>query len=382
MGKRLLGLILTLTLGGAAVAASPAELGMSAEHLRYIDPQIEAELSAGEFSGCVVAVGRSDGVAYLKAFGDRQTLPERAPMTTDAVFDLASLTKPIATATSIMLLVERGQLRLRDRIGDHLPGLTGEGTEEITVEQLLTHNAGYIPDNPVSDFEHGVDEAWRRLLALKPKWPPGSVFKYSDVGFELLGRIVENVDGRTLDVFTREEIFKPLGMQDTGYLPPDTLRARAVATEQRDGQWLVGVVHDPRSALLGGVAGHAGLFSTASDLAIYAQTLLKQGTHNGVRLMGATTLAEMTRPRDIAGHLRGAGWDMRSGYSSNRGELFSPTAFGHGGFTGTAMWIDPQQDLFVIFLSSRLHPDGQGSVNPLAGRVGSIASAAIQRETP
>lgn len=378
---RIAPLLLCLLASPSLTAAmSPADLGMSAEQLAYIAPQVEASHAAGQFSGCVVAIGRSGGLAYLEAFGDRQIEPDRIPMTTDTVFDLASLTKPIATATSIMLLVERGQLRLRDRIADHLPKLTGEGTEPITVEQLLTHNAGYVPDNPVSDFEHGVDEAWRRLLALKPKWPPGTTFKYSDVGFELLGRIVENVDGRTLDRFAKEEVFTPLGMSDTGYLPSDALRERAAATEQRDGQWLVGVVHDPRSALLGGVAGHAGLFSTAEDLAIYARTLLNGGTLGEVRLMGPSTLAEMTRARDVAGHSRGAGWDMRSGYSSNRGELLSPSAFGHGGFTGTAIWIDPQQDLFVVFLSSRLHPDGKGSVNPLAGRIGAIASSAILSE--
>ncbi|MEO1497154.1 MAG: serine hydrolase domain-containing protein [Planctomycetota bacterium] len=373
-------LALVLAVCGTASAISRGDLGFSPSHLAHIGLQVERELARGEFAGCVVAIGRSEGLGYLQAFGHRTLEPTVAPMTTDTVFDMASVTKPVATATSVMLLVERGRLRLADRIAKHLPGLTGEGTKAITVEQLLTHNAGYVPDNPLADFQHGVDEAWRRLLALEPKWPPGSTFKYSDVGFELLGRIVENVDGRPLDRFAREEIFEPLGMNETGYLPAAALRDRAAASEQRDGEWLVGEVHDPRAHLLGGVAGHAGLFSTAEDLARYARCLLRGGTLDGARLMSPLTLAEMTRPRDVASNLRGAGWDMRSGYSSNRGELLSPQAFGHGGFTGTAMWIDPANDLFVIFLSNRLHPDGKGSVNPLAGRIGSIAAASIVGE--
>ena len=177
--------------------------------------------------------------------------------------------------------------------------------------------------------------------------------------------------------FAKEEIFAKLGMKETGYLPSAELKARAATTEKRDGEWLEGVVHDPRAALMGGVAGHAGLFSTAHDLARYAQMMLHGGELDGVRVLGAATVAEMTRPRDIGGNKRGLGWDMGSVYSRNRGETMSPRAFGHGGFTGTAMWIDPELDLYVIFLSNRLHPDGVGEVNSLAGRIGTIAAGAI-----
>ncbi|MGD9637181.1 MAG: exo-beta-N-acetylmuramidase NamZ domain-containing protein, partial [Pirellulales bacterium] len=173
------------------------------------------------------------------------------------------------------------------------------------------------------------------------------------------------------------EIFRPLGMDDSGYLPADALKSRAATTEKRDGEWLRGVVHDPRSAQMGGVAGHAGLFSTAHDLARYATMMLRGGELDGVRILGSATVAEMTRPRDIDGNKRGLGWDMGSEYSRNRGETMSPRAFGHGGFTGTAMWIDPELDLYVIFLSTRLHPDGVGEVNSLAGRIGAIAAGAI-----
>lgn len=370
-------IILACSAIAALSSAKAGDLGFRPEQLDRIAAQVERAIADGQCAGAVVAVGRRAGVGYLAAFGDRQLTPARAPMTIDTVFDLASLTKPVATATSIMLLVERGELRLGDRIAGHLPALTGAGTEAITVEQLLTHNAGYVPDNPLADFQHGPKEAWRRLLALEPQWPPGTTFKYSDVGFELLGRIVENVSGQPLNDFAADNVFRPLGMVDTGFLPDASRRARAAASEPRDGEMLVGVVHDPRSALLGGVAGHAGLFSTAEDLARYARALLSGGALEGNRLMSPRTIREMIRPRNVAGNRRSAGWDVQSGYSTNRGELFSQRAFGHGGFTGTAMWIDPELDLFVIFLANRLHPDGKGSVNHFAGRIGSIAAAAI-----
>jgi uncharacterized protein YbbC (DUF1343 family) len=175
----------------------------------------------------------------------------------------------------------------------------------------------------------------------------------------------------------REEVFTKLGMNETGYLPAEELHTRAATTEKVEGKWAKGEVHDPRAAKMGGVAGHAGLFSTAEDMAVYAQMMLQQGEYGGARVLSAATVAEMTRPRECAGHLRGLGWDCRSAYSRNRGELMSPRAFGHGGFTGTAMWIDPGLNLYVIFLSNRLHPDGVGEVNTLAGRIGTIACAAV-----
>ncbi len=370
-------LLPTLVLAQSVPRVSPADAGMRAEHLQNIEREIKLALDDGQFAGCVVAIGRRGKLVLLEAYGDRQVKPTRLPMQTDTVFDMASLTKPVATATSVMRLLEQGKLRLGDLAKDHLPDLSGEGTEAITIEHLLTHQAGYVPDNSIRDYEDGIHRSWERLLALPVEAPPGTRFKYSDVGFEMLGLIVERIDGRSLNRFASEEIFTPLGMKDTGYLPDESRRARAAATEQREGQWMVGEVHDPRAWRLGGVAGHAGLFSTAQDMAIYASALLGGGKGHGVRILGPPTVKEMTRARDVAGHFRTAGWDARSAYSSNRSELFSSHAFGHGGFTGTAMWIDPGLDLFVIFLSNRLHPDGKGSVNSLAARIGTIAAAAI-----
>lgn len=342
-----------------------------------IDAAVEKYLERGEMAGCVVVVGRGDGIAFEKAYGNRSIEPKKTPMTVDTVFDMASLTKPIATATSVMLLVERGDLRLSDKVADFIPEFAAKGKGEITIEQLLVHSAGLIPDTAVDDYRDGWKSAKPVTCELKPLSPPGTKFKYSDVGFILLGQIVEQVSGKPVSEFAKEEVFSKLGMDESGYLPAKELQARAAATEKVEGKWLQGTVHDPRAALMGGVAGHAGLFSTAHDLARYAEMMLHDGELDGVRVLGAATVAEMTRPRDIAGNKRGLGWDMGSEYSRNRGETMSPRAFGHGGFTGTAMWIDPELDLYVIYLSNRLHPDGVGEVNSLAGRIGAIAAGAL-----
>lgn len=356
----------------------PSDAGMDAAHLDRIDDIVAEQIEQKKLPGCVVMIGRRGKIAFAKAYGHRRVQPSAEEMTLDTVFDMASLTKPTATATSIMLLVERGQVRLRDPIVNFIPEFAPHGKDKITIEDLLTHQGGLIPDNALSDYQQGSEEAWRRISELKLRSPVGEKFIYTDVGFLVLGEVVQRVSGHCVAKFASENIYQPLGMNDTGYLPGESQQARAATTEKRDGQWLRGIVHDPRAALLDGIAGHAGLFSTADDMAIYANMMLHQGTVEGRRILSDATVAEMTQPRDVVGHHRGLGWDMRSKYSSNRSELFSEHAFGHGGFTGTAMWIDPKLDLFVIFLSNRVHPDGKGSVNPLAGRIGTIAASAIR----
>lgn len=374
----LLGVQFTFSAPPKLPHVEPATVGVNAAHLQQIDAQVERAIADGEMPGCVVLIGHQGGVVYFKAYGQRQVEPTPGPMTTDTVFDMASITKPVATATIVMLLVERGEVRLSDPVAHYLPEFGQNGKQEITVEQLLTHQSGLIPDNPLRDYEQGEEEAWKRIWTLKPQAEPGSKFIYSDVNFLVLGKLVEAVSEKSLADFAQSEIYVPLGMTETGFLPPKELRERAAPTEQRDGEWMKGDVHDPRSYLLGGVAGHAGLFSTAEDLAVYAQTMLNRGYFSGTTLLSPQTVIEMTRPRSIKGRQRALGWDVRTGYSSNRGDLLSPQAFGHGGFTGTAMWIDPELDLFVIFLSNRLHPDGKGKVNPLAGRIANIAAGALR----
>jgi len=351
---------------------------MDPGRLSLIDFVVQQGLERDSMPGAVVLVGYQGKVVFLKAYGDRQVKPEEVAMTTDTVFDLASLTKPIATATSIMQLIEQGKVQLSDPVAKYIPEFAANGKQDITVYQLLTHQGGLIPDNSIKDYQDGPEKAMQRIYDLKLYYEPGTRFAYTDVGFILLGDIVKRVTGQSVHEYSQKHIFQPLGMTETGYLPAAELKKRAATTQQREGRWMQGEVHDPRAYKLDGVAGHAGLFSTAEDLAVFAQALLNQGRSGKTQFLKPETVDLMTRGYQVVDIKRGLGWDVLSGYSSNRGDFFSDQAFGHGGFTGTSLWIDPAQDLFVIFLSNRVHPDGKGSVNSLAGRIGTIAAASIK----
>ncbi len=379
---------LVLCVGVASISASepakklpvvgPEAAGMIPDRLKAIDRIVEEGLERKRMPGAVVVVGHQGKIVHRKAYGFREIEPVQLPMTVDTVFDLASLTKPIATATSVMTLIEKGQIKLHEPVATYLPNFARNGKEKITVYHLLTHQGGLIPDNPIGDYNAGPAKAWDNICALKPAASPGERFIYSDVGFIVLGKLIEEVTGKRVHEYSQAAIYVPLGMSETGYLPREELRQRAATTQERDGHPMRGEVHDPRAFLLEGVAGHAGLFSTADDLAVYAQMMVQGGEYQGVRILKTPTAAMMTKAYNVPGGLRGLGWDKKSSYSSNRGDLFTDAAFGHGGFTGTAIWIDPAQELFVIFLSNRVHPDGRGSVNALAGRIGTIAAAAIR----
>ncbi len=261
-----------------------------------------------------------------------------------------------------------------------MPEFAVNGKADLTVEDLLVHRSGLIPDNPLSDYLSGEDRAWSKIDALKPVAARGSRFQYSDVNFLVLGKLIERVSGQTLDRFAKQRIFDPLAMSDTGYVPAEDLKPRVAPTEKLNGRWLPGTVHDPRAAALGGVAGHAGLFSTAPDLATYCQAMLSLARHSTTKLpLGHDTFQRMNQPIRIGKETRALGWDKASSYSTNGGTARSASAFGHGGFTGTVLWIDPDQDWFFVFLSNRLHPDGTGSVKPLAGQ---IATRIAQTKLP
>jgi uncharacterized protein YbbC (DUF1343 family)/CubicO group peptidase (beta-lactamase class C family) len=370
--------------GFSALAGPPEKIswesaGMDAELAAKIDKAVQRSMNEGNMAGCVVLIGRDAGIVFENAYGFRSVEPEKEEMTVDTVFDMASLTKPVATATSIMILVERGKLKLDDKVAKHIPDFAKNGKEDLTIEQLLVHSSGLIPDNPLADYENGWASAGPKINDLKLLSKSGAAFKYSDVNFILLGKIVEAVSGKPLNEFAQEEIYKKLGMNDSGYLPAEELRKRAASTEKLEGKMLKGEVHDPRASKMGGVAGHAGLFSTANDMAIYAQMMLRKGSRDSVQILSENSFTNMVTARDVGNNKRGLGWDKRSAYSRNRGRTMSDAAFGHGGFTGTAMWIDPGLDLYVIFLANRLHPDGVGEVNSLAGRIGAYAVASIVR---
>lgn len=355
---------------------APEEQGLAVSSLDAIDGLVEQAIEDGQMPGAVVLIGYRGATVFHRAYGQRQVQPEPLPMQLDTVFDLASLTKPVATATCLMKLAEQGAVGLDDPVGQHIPAFAANGKEAVTIRQLLVHTAGLIPDNPLADYEGGLTGSVENFLKLSLNYEPGTKFRYSDVGFLVLAELIREKTGSDIAAFSREVVFQPLGMSETSYLPDPALQQRAAATQKRDGRWMVGEVHDPRAYAMGGVAGHAGLFSTASDLAIYAQAMLSGGSYRGVQILQPETVQTMTAAYEVPHGQRGLGWDKRSGYSSNRGKTMSDAAFGHGGFTGTAIWIDPELDLFVIFLSNRLHPDGKGSVNALAGEIGTIAADA------
>lgn len=368
---------------------------MSAQRLAEIDTAVADAISKKQLPGAVVLAARNGRVVWRKAYGSRTVEPAHEQMTPDTIFDVASLTKIIATATSIMILVERGKVRLNDPVSTYIPELKGEGRERITIEHLLTHRSGYAPDFDLKERWMGYDEAIKRLIKEPLRNPAGSRFVYSDIGYIALGEVVRRVSGSTLDAFARKNIFVPLGMRDTGFRPSPLVK-RIAPTEKRRGQlsylgdsgddagpegdkWLRGEVHDPTSYRMKGVAGHAGLFSTADDIARYCHMILNGGQYQGVRILGPLTVAEMVRPRLVtdAGWTRGLGWDINTSFSGNRGELFPLGSFGHTGFTGTSIWIDPATKSFVVFLSNRVHPDGKGDVASLRGKVSTIVAASV-----
>jgi uncharacterized protein YbbC (DUF1343 family)/CubicO group peptidase (beta-lactamase class C family) len=338
---------------------------------------IDGAIAERKMPGCVLAVGNRQGELFVESYGNKRIEPTEEPMTIDTVFDMASITKPVATATAIMKLLEEGRLRRNDTVVSFFPSFAVNDKQKITVQDLLLHTSGLIPDNAMSDYADGPEIAWQRICELKLSAPIGSAFKYSDVNFIVLGKIVEKVSGQSLDAYTRDAIFNPLGMKETGFNPDPELRARAAPTEKREGEWIQGYVHDPRAHALGGIAGHAGLFSTARDMAIYARMMLHQGhlPNAPTRTLATPTVRSMTAAYRVPSGFRGLGWDKQTGFSTNRGDLLSHSAFGHGGFTGTVLWIDPELDLYFIFLSNRVHPSGDGSVNTLAGRIANLVAA-------
>lgn len=376
-------LLATAAMADRLPETSPERLGFDPARLARVTDAMKDSIAKGEVPGAVVVVGRHGRIALVEAVGQRAVVPTPEPMTRDTIFDMASLTKPMATATSVMKLIEEGKLKLDDRLGSLLPEFDNHGKGEITVEQLLRHRSGFIADNPIGDYNDGPARAWENLANLDLIHPPGAKFVYSDVNFIVLGRIVEKLSGQTLDAFAREHVFGPLGAS-ARYLPitpgesPKT--DRIAPTEPEPAGMVRGFVHDPRARALGGVAGHAGLFATADDVALYAQMLLNEGeAPNGKRILKPETVQMMMDPGDTPnGQRRGLGWDVGTGFSSPQGNRFGPNGVGHTGFTGTSLWVDLDTDCFVVLLTSRLHPDGkQPSPTRLRRAVATLAAEAI-----
>jgi uncharacterized protein YbbC (DUF1343 family)/CubicO group peptidase (beta-lactamase class C family) len=360
----------------AILSASAVSSKSAAVRLGEVDSIIERAVADGNIPGAVLLVGHNGAVIYRKAYGERALEPRREPMTLDTIFDLASLTKVIATTTAVMQLVELGKVRLNDPVAKYMPEFAQNGKDDITVRQLLTHYSGLAPDLDLKTPWEGKDTAYKMAFEQTPAEPPGSHFTYSDINFIVLGALVERVSGETLDDYTAKHVFAPLKMTHTRYLPPAAWKPKIAPTQYDENEHMLwGVVHDPTARRMGGVAGHAGLFSTGDDLAKFAQTLL----NGGDGILSAAAVEKMTQPEQppAAPVLRGFGWDIDSPFSSNRGDLLPVGSFGHTGFTGTSIWIDPTTKTYIILLTNAVHPRGKGNAIGLRVKVATEIAAAL-----
>lgn len=381
---RILSCLLALAwLAGAPppVAAQPlsAPQALRAADLEHIDQIAQAQIRAGRIPGAVVLVGSGDRIVYRKAFGNRATQPRKLPMQVDTVFDLASLTKVVATTTAIMQLVERGQLRLDDTVARYWPEFAANGKGDITVRQALTHYSGLRPDLSLGGSWNGYRTALELIAAEKPVRAPGSGYEYSDINFEILGELVRRVAGQQLDQYCQANIFGPLGMRDTLFRPGAELHDRIAPTVYWRKKIIWGQVNDPTAFRMGGVAGHAGLFSTADDLAIFARMLLNGGSSRSAAILKPETVAQMTAPRAQPGHdrQRGFGWDLEAPLGSRQNILVPAGFYGHTGYTGTSLWIDPVTATYVIILTNRVYPNDTGDVVALRNGIADTVTAAL-----
>lgn len=348
------------------------------DRLQAMDHAVEKAIQNSKLPGGVLWLEK-EGRLYTKAYGDRALAPSVETMTLDTVFDAASLTKVVATTPSIMLLIEEGKIGLDSSLSEYMETFRGEGRENITVRHCLTHTSGLRAGLSLREKWVGYHEGIKRALAEIPTDIPGTVYRYSDVNFILLGELVRRVTGTGLDVFAFDRIFEPLGMTDTCFLPNQGQWERIAPTTKENGEWLRGVVHDPTSRRMGGVAGHAGLFTRARDLALFARMILNHGEWDGVWIFHPDTVRLMTSVQAPTESpvIRGLGWDIASPYSSPRGDLFPGGSFGHTGWTGTSIWIDPFSRTFILFLSNRNHPTESGSVVALRRELASLAARAV-----
>jgi CubicO group peptidase (beta-lactamase class C family) len=368
---RVLALFLAWVLAGCAAPPAPPT-----DALARI---VEDEIASRQIPGAIVLVGEGDRILYRRAIGDRALLPDRAAMTPGTVFDLASLTKVVVTTTLTMQLVEQGRLRLDDKVARIWPAFAAHGKGDITIEQLLRHQSGLPSGIERNTAWRGYGAAMQRLVAIAPADRPGTVFRYSDANFITLGEVVRRVGGAPLEAQAQQRIFQPLGMTETRFLPPPSWRPWIAPTTVENGVARTGIVHDPTAARMGGVAGHAGLFSTAGDLARFVRALL-----GGSTLLRPETVALMTRiePGPSGGGQsaervirHGLGWDSVSPFDAGMSEAFGPASFGHTGYTGTAIWVDPLRRRYMIVLANRVHPEDRGSVRNLRQHLAEKISA-------
>ncbi|MGA8538028.1 MAG: serine hydrolase [Terriglobales bacterium] len=372
-------LFLGLLLSAAAFSQTSLD-----SRLTVLDPIVNDAIAQHQIPGAVLVIGHDGRVVYRKAYGSRAIEPRREVMALDTVFDCASLTKVVVTTTAVMQLWEQGKLRMADPVAKYLPEFGQNGKQDITIRQLLVHYSGLPEDLELTNKWAGKETAYRMAFEVAPEQSPGSAFVYSDVNFIVLGALVERLSGESLDEYSAKHIFAPLAMKDSRFLPPASWQPRIAPTEEDENHRLLrGVVHDPTARRMGGVAGDAGLFSTADDLALFAQAMLDGG--RGV--LTPATVAKMTAPQQPVNGtaLRGFGWDIDSPFSTNRGELLPVGGYGHTGFTGTSLWIDPATKTYIVLLTNAVHmdvvhtsePKQKGRAVSLRTRVATAVAAAL-----
>ncbi len=356
------------------VAGSASSQALREEQMAPISEITRKAIQAGKIPGAVILIGHEGKIIYRQVFGLSALKPKKVPMTIHTIFDIASLTKVVATSTAMMQLVENGKLNLEDPVAKYWPEFKGSGKEEITVRDVLTHYSGLRPALDMKPHWSGYVAALRMIEEEKPLSPPGTNFIYSDINFIILGELVWRLSGEPLDAYCAEHIFRPLEMDDTGFKPSSDFRSRIAPTEYQNGtgKMLWGEVHDPIAHNMGGVAGHAGLFSTVDDLAIFAQMVLDGGRRKNVQILSPRTVKNMTTPQSPPDKmpLRGLGWNIDS-------SLASEGSYGHKGFTGTGIWIDPVSNTYVIILTNRVHPNGKGKVESLRTKILSFVNGTI-----
>lgn len=385
--------LIILVLGFVGLSAQPHSVNLHRQHLSHIDAVIQSAIEKKDIPGAVVLIGDKEHVYYRKSFGNRQLVPIQRKMRMDMMFDMASVTKPMATATSVMILAERGMLRLTDRVSDYIPSFSRYMTrdsvlaKEARLYHLLNHTSGLpaytnakkaakVLESPCS-----VKELAHYIAGLPKLSSPNETYRYSCLGYIVLGYIIEEVSGLNLHAFSQKHIYQPLNMNHTMFIPPDSLALRCVPTEKVDEKPLIGVVHDPLARLQGGISGNAGLFSTADDLMLYARMLINGGTWNNQRILGPLTIERMTRSLpDSPNANYGYGWVIKDGISWVGGDLLPDGGFGHTGYTGTSLWIDRSTQLFIILLSNRVHPKDDGAVDWLRSSIANIVAAAVKIE--
>ena len=363
----------------AVVLLGASHVSAQTVDLTAVDDAARDAVQSGEIPGVVVLVGRGDDVLLLRAYGWRRLVPDPVPMTTDTIFDIASLTKPFGTTLAVMALVERGAVKLDAPLGRYLPEFRKPAFAHVTIQRLLTHTAGFPAIPPPGSVRPAASETVKTLARLAFDYPPGSGTQYSDVGFILLGEMVRRVSGQPLDRYLAQTIFKPLGLRDTTFNPATTHRDRIAPTEWANGHMLLGEVHDPRARLLGGVAGHAGMFSTAADLGRLCRMLVEGGELGGVRVLKPATVQTMWARSAEGSGSRALGWDVASVFARAMLPFFPSESPSHTGFTGTSVQIDPRTGSYVVLLTNRVHPNGGGAakIRELRVRVAAAVGAAL-----